>query len=157
MLELLTVIGLMLVAATMLKRQRPNSKGDRAEANGPSAGTPKLPSRQLTLRQAGEGGVQAVPRDGRFAFVAGFGVRPEQLKELHIYAVAGSLEQFPQKVRELLGRLYANGFAVGEDIMALLHHGRPLKEGEAIYVAVARDERADTTRTVAFLDRRRAC
>ena len=157
MVELLSVIGVVVVAAAVLKRPTERSqKGEHQKENraAPNAQTART---SLALSADAPKAVHAAPRDGRFAFVAGFGVRPEQLKELHIYAVAGSLEQFPRKVRELLRRLYGNGYAVGEEIMAVLHHGRPLKEGEAIYVAVARDERAETTRTVAFLDRRRAC
>ena len=166
MLEVLTLIALVVIAGTLVKRTGPRQATDDTEGAArpvtqKSGQTPvQIPARpDLTVRSAGLGvdSTQAVPRDARFTFVSGFGVRPEQLKELHIYAVAGQLEEFPTKVGDLLKKLYDNGFAVGEEIMAVLHHGRPLKEGEAIYVAVARDERANVTRTVAFLDRRRAC
>ncbi len=98
-----------------------------------------------------------VPRDGRFAFVSAFGIKPHNLRELHVYSCVGKLEEFPQKVGELLRRLYKNGSAVGEGIMALVNRGRLLKEGEAIYVAVERDEVTNRNRTVAFLDRHRPC
>jgi hypothetical protein len=98
-----------------------------------------------------------VPRDGRFAFVSAFGIKPQNLRELHVYSSKGKLEEFPQKVGELLRRLYMNGSAVGEGIMAIINRGRLLNEGEAIYVAVERDEKTNRNRTVAFLDRHRAC
>jgi hypothetical protein len=163
MFELLSVIGVMLVAASFIERQRSekSSKEARernraAEAARPVA-TAKTAMRVEASATAPATGSQAVNRDARFGFVASFGVRPDQLRELHVYAVSGMVGEFPRKVADLLWKLYDNGFAVGEEIMAVLHHGRPLKEGEAIYVAVARDEKANTTRTVAFLDRARAC
>lgn len=169
MFELLSVIGVMLVAASFIERQRAekSSKETRernraAEAARPAGAATTTAVRVQGTAQQGSAkepaaGAQAVSRDARFGFVASFGVRPDQLRELHVYAVSGEVGQFPRKVADLLWKLYDNGFAVGEEIMAVLHHGRPLKEGEAIYVAVARDERANTTRTVAFLDRARAC
>ncbi len=160
MFELLSVIGVMLVAVSLVERQwNEKSKSDRESAGRPVRQTP--PAARIaevpTAEAARLGPTQAVPRDGRFAFVSGFGVRPEQLRELHVYSAAGKVDEFPRRVEDLLRKLYDNGYAVGEEIMAVLHHDRPLKEGEAIYVAVARDERTDATRTVAFLDRRRAC
>lgn len=157
MFELLSVIGVMLIALSVLDRQRrTKDKADRgamprravvpARIAGMSA--PELPTLPPTT---------AVPRDDRFGFVAPFGVSPGQLRELHVYATAGRVHQFPRRVEDLLRKLHDNGYAVGEGIMAILHHDRPLKEGEAIYVAVARDEQMNATRTVAFLDRRRAC
>lgn len=157
MFELLSVIGVMLIAVSVLDRQRklkdPSDRKPmprRAPVPAPVAevSTPDVPKLSPTT---------AVPRDGRFSFVSSFGVRPEQLRELHVYSSAGRVNDFPRRVEDLLRKLYDNGYAVGEEIMAVLHHDRPLKEGEAIYVAVARDDRSNATRTVAFLDRRRAC
>jgi hypothetical protein len=101
--------------------------------------------------------VKNVPRDGRFAFVSAFGIKPQNLRELHVYSCVGKLEEFPKKVGELLRKLYTNGSAVGEGIMALVNRGRLLNEGEAIYVAVERDEVTNRNRTIAFLDRHRPC
>ena len=164
MFEVLSLIGIVVIAVTLLRQQNSggsdvNSKAQPIRAKTPIAAQKVVakPAPERISRTESNGATESVPRDGRFAFVAGFGVRPDQLKELHVYSVAGTLEQFPRKVIELLGKLYDNGFAVGDEIMALIHHGRPLKEGEAIYVAVARDDRANVTRTVAFIDRRRAC
>jgi hypothetical protein len=169
MFEMLSLIGIIMIAASIVKR---SGKADRnSDANSDANSTQRsktqpvraraaeiAPKAELTIRQNGESdGTYAVPRDARFGFVAGFGVKPESLKELHIYSVAGQIEAFPQRVVDLLNKLYTNGFAVGEEIMAVLHHGRPLKEGEAIYVAVAHDDASNLRRTVAFLDRRRAC
>lgn len=159
MFEVLSLIGVMLIAASMLRREGAGkpSKDDPTDARRAAQGT-EAARPDLTIREAANpDGAHAAPRDQRFAFVSGFGVRPDQLKELHVYSVAGQVEDFPQRVADLLHKLYDNGYAVGEEIMAVLKLGRPLKEGEAIYVAVARDDRSSVTRTVAFLDRRRAC
>lgn len=156
MFELLTVVGVALIAMSVIERQRIDKARDGSQRQSQRAG------RAGTAGTA-EPAVQnlsptvAVPRDARFAFVAGFGLRPDELRELHVYSHAGRLGEFPKKVSDLLWKLYDNGYAVGEEIMAVLHHDRPLKEGEAIYVAVARNEQSNTTRTVAFLDRVRAC
>ena len=163
MFEVLGLIGVIVIAATILRKQGSDNhdavvKPSHSELMPKVAKiTAKPAAVENVTRTQANGASETVPRDGRFAFVAGFGLRPEQLKELHVYSVAGKIDEFPRKVTDLLGKLYENGFAVGEEIMALMHHGRPLKEGEAIYVAVARDDRANVTRTVAFIDRRRAC
>lgn len=158
MFEVLSLIGVMLIAASMLRREDSRKAREQDPARREAPAPAAAPRPDLVVRRAGDAdGTHAVPRDARFAFVSGFGVRPDHLKELHVYSVAGYVEEFPQRVAELLHRLYDNGYAVGEEIMAVLKLGRPLKEGEAIYVAVARDDRSSVTRTVAFLDRRRAC
>jgi len=159
MFEILTALGIILIAATAAFKRR---EVDRTKAARDGNSIPKL---ARTLRRpalfAGDSKDASTtfraPCDGRFSFVSAFGVSPRELRELHIYSVAGSFEQFPQKVSDLLKKLYANGFAVGGEIMGVIHHGRPLKEGEAIYVAVVRDEVNSATRTVAFLDRYRTC
>jgi len=159
MFEILAGLGIVLIAATAAIKRR---EIDRGKSQRSSATIPKLPRALRTpALLAGDAKDSATsfraPCDARFSFVAGFGVSPRELRELHIYSVAGSFDQFPVKVSELLKKLYANGYAVGQEIMGVIHHGRPLKEGEAIYVAVARDEANTATRTVAFLDRYRAC
>jgi hypothetical protein len=160
MFEILTLLGIVIIAVTAMKRR----EIDRAQPSKEGFSLGKTIARAVTrspvnlTQSERSGSSQSVPRDARFSFVSAFGVRPQHLRELHIYAVAGSFDQFPQKIRDLLQKLYTNGYAVGEGIMGLLHHGRPLKEGEAIYVAVARDDlRKEATRTVAFLDRYRTC
>jgi len=151
MFEVLAVVGTVLIAAAILKHHR--DRNGKFRVGEDTVKTPVQEQRGETQ----DGRLQAVPRDSRFAFVTAFGLNPRALKELHIYASAGTLDEFPSRVKELLKRLYANGYAVGEEIMALLHHGRPLEEGEAIYVAVVRDQGTNAQRTVAFLDRYRIC
>jgi hypothetical protein len=160
MFEILTVLGIALIAVTALKRR----EIDRAKSAKEGLTLPKLARalRTPTILADSEVGAGSQssyrsPCDSRFHFVSAFGLIPQQLRELHIYSVAGSFDQFPQKVSELLKKLYVNGYAVGEGIMQVIHHDRPLKEGEAIYVAVVRDENREATRTVAFLDRYRTC
>jgi len=166
MFELLAVFGIILIAAAAItRRELDRDKSVRnlfasvrdARRASQSAKSPQpVPAAAESAPAVGDAS-HRVPRDARFAFVSSFGLRPEQLRELHIYAVAGRFEEFPQKVADLLRKLYANGFAVGGEIMGLLHHGRPLKEGEAIYVAVVQDDSVKATRTIAFLDRHRTC
>jgi hypothetical protein len=159
MFEILIGLGVVLIAATAAFKRREVDRGKSARDGNV---IPKLARGLRTpALLTGEGKEASTsfraPCDARFSFVSAFGVSPRQLRELHIYSVAGSFEQFPRKVSELLKKLYANGFAVGQEIMGVIHHGRPLKEGEAIYVAVVRDEANSATRTVAFLDRYRTC
>ena len=162
MFEIVTILGIVLIAfAAMKRREIDRSKSTKTGLTLPklhrALRTPALLADTATQGNPAGHATYRSPSDGRFAFVSAFGVSPQDLRELHIYSVAGSFEQFPQKVSELLNKLHLNGLAVGEEIMGVIHHGRPLKEGEAIYVAVARNEAKSATRTVAFLDRYRAC
>lgn len=93
---------------------------------------------------------RTVVRDDRFDFIARYGLAPASLTEMHVYALSGRFEDFPLKVIALLRLLHASGNALGAEIMALIHHRRPLREGEAVYIAVCRGER-----TAAFVDRYR--
>jgi hypothetical protein len=164
MFEILTALGIVLIAATAAFKRRETDRGKSARS---ATTLPKLARALRTPALLDEGSKNSdgrearstfrAPCDARFAFVSAFGVSPRQLRELHIYSVAGPFDEFPHKVSELLKKLHANGFAVGQDIMGVIHHGRRLKEGEAIYVAVVRDEAKSATRTVAFLDRYRTC
>lgn len=160
MYDLLILVGLSLIAASfMLRMQRKQGPQQRDEAADKTTPAPirarvEMPAAE---RNANDDSLRAVPRDSRFAFVTGFGVRPEKLRELHVYTCLGKMEQFPEKVEALLRKLYANGHAVGIEMMALVNHGRVLAEGEAIYVAVERDENTNRDRTIAFLDRHRSC
>jgi len=159
MFEILTVLGIVLIAVTAVRRR----EIDRAKSAKTGFTLPKMPRALRTPAILADSEIKGSaasyrsPCDGRFAFVSAFGLVPNELRELHIYSVAGSFDQFPRKVSELLNKLHINGLAVGDGIMRVIHHGRPLKEGEAIYVAVVRDEARAATRTVAFLDRYRTC
>ena len=160
MFEVVSIVGVMLIIGTVMlhhRADRQRAGKDDADAKRVTNEPTSRPAPEPVMRGTRDGQLAAVPRDARFSFVAQFGLRPDCLKELHVYSVAGTMDSFPQKVSDLLIRLYDNGYAVGEEIMALIHHGRPLKDGEAIYVAVVRDQRTDVQRTVAFVDRYRTC
>jgi hypothetical protein len=86
-------------------------------------------------------------------FVKGFGVNPQNLQDIRIYAHFGSLEQFPEIIAAMLRDLYERGTAVGTDMMELLFHGRSLREGEAVYFALV--DAAPEPRVVAFVDKLR--
>ena len=86
-------------------------------------------------------------------FVKGFGVNPQNLQDIRVYAHFGSLEQFPELITAMLRDLYERGTAVGTDMMELLFHGRSLREGEAVYFALV--DAAPEPRVVAFVDKLR--
>ena len=160
MFEVVSIVGVMLIVGTMMLHHRAGKQRagkDEADEGSSRAEMPRPVVAEPVLRGNKDGRLTAVPRDGRFGFITAFGLRPDCLKELHVYSVAGRTEEFPKKVSDLLYKLYNNGFAVGEEIMAVLHHDRPLKVGEAIYVAVVRDGSTNAQRTVAFVDRYRTC
>ncbi len=159
MYDLLILVGLSLIAASFMLRMQRKQGRPRDEVSDKPTPAPIQQRVEMPAldRGANDDSLRAVPRDSRFAFVSSFGVRPDKLRELHVYTCMGRMEQFPEKVEALLRKLYANGHAVGTEMMALVNHGRVLAEGEAIYVAVERDERSNRDRTIAFLDRHRSC
>jgi len=155
MFEVLILVGVALIAASfMVKTDRGQGKPTEADIQEALARRTKP---EGSKGPATPESLRSVPRDARFAFVSAFGIRPQNLRELHVYTCAGKLEEFPHKVGDLLRKLYLNGSAVGEEMMALVNRGRMLKEGEAIYVAVERDDATNRSRTIAFLDRHRPC
>jgi len=85
--------------------------------------------------------------------VKGFGVNPQSVQDIRVYAHFGAVEHFPSAIVALLQDLYQRGTAVGSEMMELLFHGRALKEGEAIYFTLI--EAAPEPRVVAFIDRLR--
>jgi len=89
----------------------------------------------------------------RLSIVKGFGVNPQSVQDIRVYAHFGAVEHFPSAIVALLQDLYQRGTAVGSEMMELLFHGRALKEGEAIYFALI--EAAPEPRVVAFVDRLR--
>jgi hypothetical protein len=86
-------------------------------------------------------------------FVKGYGLNPQRLADLRVYARFGRYDQFPESIRRLLAELHDAGCAVGTTIMELMFHGRGLGEGEAVYFALVEDTREP--HVVAFVDRLR--
>lgn len=132
MLELIGLAGLVLLAGAVLRRNA--AREENANATD----------------------VVAPESERRFAFIKSFGLCPDALRELHVYTIPGRISDFPSNVTSLLFKLYSNGYALGAPIMDILHHGRPLLQGEAIYVAVLAESGARPDRTVAFIDRYRS-
>jgi hypothetical protein len=58
----------------------------------------------------------------------------------------------PSRLIALLFDLYKRGAVRGAEVMALLFHGRPLGEGEALYFALV--DLPPEPSVVAFIDRR---
>ncbi len=118
----------------------------KAPATKPAvAPPPVVPKPRLTIA-----GTQR-PRIADLKFLRSFGVNPRALADLRIYAQFGCLAQFPDALRKLLEELHGSGCAVGSKMMELMHHSRPLNQGEAIYFALV--ERGREAEIVAFVDR----
>ena len=86
-------------------------------------------------------------------FVKGFGIDPATVKDLSVYC--GASERFPVSMAAILSDLYDAGHAVGDQIMELIHHGRPLAADEGVYFALVQAHENAEPRVVAFVDRLR--
>ncbi|MCU0805528.1 MAG: hypothetical protein MUF79_10635 [Burkholderiales bacterium] len=95
------------------------------------------------------------PALGSNGFVKGFGIDPTALKDLSVYRRGGA-ERFPVSMAAILSDLYDGGHAVGDAIMELIHHGRPLAADEGVYFALVQAHENAEPRVVAFVDRLRA-
>ncbi len=85
-------------------------------------------------------------------FLAAFGLDARRIHDIRVYEQGGALASFPARLITLLFDLYMHGAVRGADAMALLYHGRPLGEDEALYFALV-DLPPEPT-VVAFIDRR---
>ena len=63
---------------------------------------------------------------------------------------------YPGEELAILSDLYDAGAAVGDSIMELIHHGRPLAADEGVYFALVQAHENAEPRVVAFVDRLRA-
>jgi hypothetical protein len=119
----------------------------RAPAAAQSATAAPAPRPRLALEGTQRPGI-AHP-----TFVKGFGVNPQRVADLRVYAHLGRFEQFPELIRATMAELHRSGYALGAGIMELMFHGRRLAEGEAVYFALV--EEASEPHVVAFGDRLR--
>ena len=153
MWELLCILAVIVLLVRKLdvhnfERTRRRHKLARWTATGLTRREPSRPQPKLWI----EGTIRLNLRSKKF--IKGFGMNPQHVHDIRIYACFGSLEQFPRAVANVLLDLYERGSAVGTDIMALLFHGRDLQEGEAVYFALV--EARPEPRVVAFVDKLRA-
>lgn len=151
MFELLLLSLLLLYVlslATLLARFR--HPGVAAARAVPRASEAEL-LRDQPLRLRIEGTERLRP--GPVKFVAAFGIDLRTLRDLRVYAGGGDLASFPPQLVALLRALHANGCVSGAETVALLFHGRPLGDGEALYFALI--DLPPEPRVVAFIDRRR--
>ena len=153
MLELLLFALLLLYVlslATLLARFR--HPGLRVQDAAP---VPRVSAAQLlrdqSLRLRIEGTERLRP--GPMKFVAAFGIDLHTLRDLRVYARGGDLASFPPALAALLRALHRNGCVSGAEAVAVLFHGRPLEDGEALYFALV--DLPPEPRVVAFVDRRR--
>lgn len=146
MLELLLVFAVM--ALLVWKFEAHHFQQARSQTGlDPSRGTPMPP--RPAPRLAIEGTQR--PRLPNTKFLKGYGVTPQTVRDLRVYAHFGPLEMFPRAIVAKLTDIHAAGRAIGTDIMELLFHGRPLREGEAIYFALV--ENGGEPQVFAFVDR----
>lgn len=84
-------------------------------------------------------------------FVTGFGLNPNDVRDIRVYARRGTLDGFPAAPAALLRELHDEGCALGLETTALLFRGRALGDGEALYFALLAARPAP--RIVAFVDK----
>jgi hypothetical protein len=151
MLELLLILAVVVFLVSKLDKHHFEQASQQAGMR-PAPGAPKADEApRPTLRLAIEGTQRPSLRST--GFVKGFGMNPQSVQDIRVYARLGALEHIPSAIVALLQDLYQRGTAVGSEMMELLFHGRALKEGEAIYFALI--EATPEPRVVAFIDRLR--
>lgn len=152
MLELLLILAVMVYIVSKLEaRHFEQAKNPWGLGQAPAAGAAPAEAPRPRPRLAIEGTQR--PGFSNMKFVKGFGVNPQRVADMRIYAHFGRFEQFPGGIRGLLAELHTAGCAVGPGIMELMFHGRGLAEGEAVYFALV--EEAREPYVVAFVDRLR--
>jgi hypothetical protein len=143
---LVPLIALYVLSVVLLVSQmRPPQPGP----NAPRAAAPPEPLGR-ELRLAIEGTERLLLRSTRF--LAAFGLDARRVRDIRVYQQGGELESFPARLIALLFDLYMRGALRGADAMGLLFHGRPLREGEALYFALV--DVPPEPSVVAFIDRR---
>ena len=156
MLEWLCLIAVMAFIATKLQPrdfERARSQwgfrfpGAAAQAPGTGGAQPRVVPKLMIA-----GTERPALRSN--GFVKGFGIDPAALKDLSVYS--GASERFPVSMAAILSDLYDAGHAVGDTIMELIHHGRPLAADEGVYFALVQPHENAEPRVVAFVDRLRA-
>jgi hypothetical protein len=152
MLELILILAVVVYLVSKLDARHFEQARSEQGLQRPdtAAARPVQPPRSAMRLQI-EGTQRPLLRSTKF--VKGFGVNPQNLQDIRIYAHFGSLEQFPEIIGAMLRDLYERGTAVGTDMMELLFHGRGLREGEAVYFALV--DAVPEPRVVAFVDKLR--
>jgi len=151
MLELLLILAVVVFLVTKIDKHHFEQASAQAGLRTAADEKKSAEAPRLTLRLSIEGTQRPFLRST--SFVKGFGVNPQAVQDIRVYARLGALEHLPSGIVALLQDLYQRGTAVGSEMMELLFHGRALKEGEAIYFALI--EAAPEPRVVAFVDRLR--
>ena len=151
MLELLLILAVVVYLVSKLDKHHFEQASSQAGLRQSPADRKPEEAPRPTLRLSIEGTQR--PHLRSTGFVKGFGMNPQSVQDIRVYAHFGAVENFPTAIVALLQDLYQRGTAVGSEMMELLFHGRGLKEGEAVYFALI--EAAPEPRVVAFIDRLR--
>jgi len=152
MLELILILAVVVYLVSKLDaRHFEQARADQGLESRDAATARPAPPPRPAMRLQIEGTQRPLLRST--SFVKGFGVNPLTLQDIRVYSHFGQLEQFPEAITTMLRDLYDRGTAVGIDLMEMLFHGRPLREGEAVYFALV--DAAPEPRVVAFVDKLR--
>lgn len=151
MLELLLILAVVVYLVSKLDKHHFEQASSQAGLRQPPGERKPAEAPRPTLRLAIEGTQRPYLRST--GFVKGFGVNPQSVQDIRVYAHFGAVEHFPSAIVALLQDLYQRGTAVGSEMMEVLFHGRALKEGEAIYFALI--DATPEPRVIAFVDRLR--
>lgn len=159
-IELLIIVGIVIFvldrvtktrdhgAVTTPKQSQPKPAAPQALGAEPENNASARPARRLTIA-----GTDGFPLH-RAGFFAGFGVSPKLLCDARVYRGGGTFSELPLEVKAAVEMLYAEGGAMGAEVMRFLHHGRRLDADEALYFALTREvPKSDSYAMYAFVDR----
>lgn len=152
MLELILIAAVMVLIVSRLEaRHTEQAKSQWSLGRAPAALQGVAPAPRARPRLAIEGTQRSATAGA--GFVKGYGVDPQRLADLRVYAHLGRFEQFPASIRQLLQELHHGGCTLGAGIMEVMFHQRRLGEGEAIYFALVE---GGEPQILAFVDRLRS-
>ena len=152
MFELIVIAAVMVFIVSRLDARHFEEAKSQWGLGAAPAETRRLPPPLNTGPQLCIDGTVSVPV-AAFKYLKGFGMNPERLADVRVYAGAGHYTAFPAPIRELLGELHASGCALGTNVMELMFHARDLAQNEAVYFALVQD--GGEPHVVAFVDRMR--
>ena len=122
MLELLLILAVVVYLVSKLDKHHFEQASSQAGLRQSPADRKPEEAPRPTLRLSIEG-TQRPPLRST-GFVKGFGMNPQSVQDIRVYAHFGAVENFPTAIVALLQDLYQRGTAVGSEMMELLFHGR---------------------------------
>lgn len=129
----LLALILLLVSGIRAKEKAANRARTPALGNSGVASEPPRPP-LCTKRMTIEGVAEVPP--AQYGLVSRVGMSANRLVQLAAYAMPGTLQSFPEDVRNCLRQCYLSGEALGHETMELLYREGVLKDGQALYFAL---------------------